>query len=72
MNPRQFFEQNSEQRISEVAKAAKTNFANFRHIALYGGACSWKLAKSLEAASDGEMTCDEILDFKLAQTSKAS
>lgn len=72
MNPKNFFEQNSEERIKQVATDAGTNFANFRLIALYGGACSWSLAKRLEESSGGDMTASEILDFKLLNASKAS
>lgn len=72
MNPKQFFVNSSEDRVKQVASEAGTNFANFRLIALYGGACSWRLAKRLESASDGDMTADEILAFKELETSKAS
>jgi len=50
----------------QVAKAAGTTMGNFIQVALYGGACSYKLAKKLEAASEGRMTAIEILDQNLA------
>lgn len=67
-----FFKSNDKARIEQVAKKAGTTPANLMQLSLYGGACSWRLAKRLESASDGEMTCDEILAQKELEASKAS
>ena len=61
MTPKKFFSHNNEEVCARVARIAGTTLANFRHIALYKGACSKALAKRLAEASEGSMTRDEIL-----------
>lgn len=61
MTPRQFFNAHTKERVERMAAKAGTNYANFKLIALYGGACSKHLARSLSDASDNEMTLEEIL-----------
>lgn len=61
MTPRSYWESHSLADCRAVAEAAGTNLANFRHIALYNGACSAALANRLEEASQGVMTLKEIL-----------
>ncbi|MBT12285.1 MAG: hypothetical protein CMI02_09640 [Oceanospirillaceae bacterium] len=61
MTPRSFWESHSLAECRTVAEAAGTNLANFRHIALYDGACSAQLANRLEESSGGVMTLKEIL-----------
>ena len=61
MTPKQFWSQHSQETVKSVAEAAGTNLANFKHIALYSGACSADLARRLSKASGGEMGLEEIL-----------
>ena len=64
MNAKQFYQKHAEANeplLEAVAKSAGTTLGNFKQIALYGGACSSRLAKRLSEASGGEMTLTAIL-----------
>lgn len=61
MTPRQFYNTHPKEVVEAMALKAGTNLANFKLIALYGGACSKHLARSLADASNNEMTLEEIL-----------
>ncbi len=61
MTPRTFWESNTPAECQRVAEAAGTNLANFKQIALYGGACSARLARRLAESSADRMTLEEIL-----------
>ena len=61
MTPKAFFNASTKERVEAVARGAGTTYNNLRHIAIYNGACSPRLAKRLEDSSDCEMTLNEIL-----------
>jgi len=61
MTPRAYWESHQPADREKVALDAGTTLANFRHIALYEGACSPALARRLVEASNGVMTLEEIL-----------
>lgn len=61
MTPRQYWEAHTEKEVRATCRKAKTNYANFRLIALYDGSVSARLAERLAKASGGEMTEIEIL-----------
>lgn len=61
MTPKQYLKNRTSKEVEAVAKAAGTTLVNFKHIALWGGGCSPKLARSLSEASGGAMSLEEIL-----------
>lgn len=71
MTPRQYYIKHPREVVEAMAAKAGTNLANFKLIALYGGACSKHLARSLSDASGNEMTLEEIL-FPEEHENKAS
>ena len=68
MNATEFYKTNTKERITEVVLLAGTNYENFKQIALYGGACSGKLALKLAIASGQEMTTEAIIMQKKEST----
>ncbi len=61
MTPRQYFDEYGQIHCEKMVRGAGTTIANFKLIALYGGSCSPRLAKSLSEVTDNKMTRDEIL-----------
>ncbi len=61
MTPKEFYKSSSVAEIDALCCEAKTSRANFRLIAMAGGAVSSRLAERLALASRGKMTELEIL-----------
>lgn len=61
MTPKRYLKSRTKAEVEAVVSAAGTNFANFKQIALWGGACSADLARRLSAASGGAMSLEDIL-----------
>lgn len=78
MTPKQFYKahlSSNKSHIEKVATDAGTTFENFKQIAIANGSVSARLAKRLQASSDGEMTLAEILfpdDDDMADASQNS